>query len=67
MVRTASLRSLRGRILRFTTPGDPGAVAACYVALLAITTAGLPPASHQDLSRHTSGLLDGLPQATVRV
>ena len=49
MVRTASLRSLRGRILRFTTPGDPGAVAACYVALLAITTAELPPASHQDL------------------
>ena len=33
MVRTAGLRSFLRRILRFTTPGRPGAVAACYVAL----------------------------------
>ena len=33
MVRTTELRSLHGRILRFTTPGRPGAAAACYVAL----------------------------------
>ena len=33
MVRTTKLRSLRRRILRFTTPGRPGAAAACCVAL----------------------------------
>jgi hypothetical protein len=33
MVRTAGLRSLPRRILRLTTPGHPGAVAACYAAL----------------------------------
>ena len=33
MVRTAGLLSLPRRILRFTTTGRPGAVAACYVAL----------------------------------
>ena len=33
MVRTTRLRSFRRRILRFTTPGRPGAAAACYVAL----------------------------------
>jgi hypothetical protein len=33
MVRTTGLRSLLRRILRFTTPGRPGAVAACYAAL----------------------------------
>ena len=33
MVRTAKLRSFRRRMLRFTTPGRPGAAAACYVAL----------------------------------
>ncbi len=33
MVRTAGLLSLLRRLLRFTTPGRPGAVAACYVAL----------------------------------
>ena len=33
MVRTAKLRSFRRRILRFTTPGRPGAAAAGYVAL----------------------------------
>ena len=33
MVRTTELHSFHRRILRFTTPGRPGAAAACYVAL----------------------------------
>ena len=56
MVRTMELRSLHRRILRFTTPGRPGAAAACYVALW-ITTTGLPPVSHQNLSRRTIRVL----------
>jgi hypothetical protein len=65
MVRTTGLHSLPRRILRFTTPGHPDAAAACYVALLAITTTGLPPASHQDLSRHTNRLLARVPDGIV--
>jgi len=55
MVRTAGLRSLLRRILRFTTPGRPGAVAACYVALWRLP--------RPDLHRLVIGAFQGTPTA----
>lgn len=65
MVRTAGLLSLLGRLLRFTTPGRPRCSGSLLRGSLAITTAGLPPASHQNLSRRTMLLLAGVLNAVI--
>src|SRR5207244_3931753 len=57
MVRTTGLHSFRRRILRFTTPGRPGAAAACYVALWRLPRPDFHRFSHQNLSRRTIALL----------
>ena len=63
MVRTTELHSFHRRILRFTTPGRPGAAAACYVALWRLPRPDLHRLvistfkAHQPLVRHVIGNL----------
>ena len=59
MVRTAELRSFRRRILRFTTPGRPGAAAACYVALWRLPRPDFHRLVIRTFPRRTICVLDG--------
>jgi hypothetical protein len=54
MLRTTGLHLLLGGILRFSTPGHPGALGACYVALWRLP--------RPDLHRLADGDLQGTPR-----
>jgi hypothetical protein len=52
MVRAAGLHLLPGGILRFATPGRPGAAGACYVALWRLPRPDLHRQADGDFKAH---------------
>jgi hypothetical protein len=53
MLRTAVLRLFLRGIRRFSTPGHPGALGACYVVFWHLPRPDLHREADGDLSRHT--------------